>query len=81
MSARTQPAAPQNKALRVTVTAAERDGEPPRVIAVTNPDKVLYPEEGFTKADVVAYYRKVAPRLLPFLIHEPTGGVPYSDVR
>jgi bifunctional non-homologous end joining protein LigD len=32
---------------------------------------VLYPDGGFTKADVAAYYRAVAPRLLPFLENRP----------
>ncbi len=34
---------------------------------MSNPDKVLYPEAGFTKADVVDYYRRVAPVLVPHL--------------
>lgn len=46
-------------------------GKPPKDIEVTSPDKVLFPDEGFTKADVAAYYRKVAPRLLPFLQDRP----------
>ncbi len=33
----------------------------------TNLDKVLYPELGLTKADIIQYYVKVAPRILPFL--------------
>ncbi|MCA1826453.1 MAG: non-homologous end-joining DNA ligase [Myxococcales bacterium] len=32
-----------------------------------NLDKVMYPQAGFTKGDVVAYYRAVAPALLPHL--------------
>jgi bifunctional non-homologous end joining protein LigD len=32
---------------------------------------VLYPDEGITKADVAAFYRAVAPRLLPFLKDRP----------
>ena len=41
------------------------------VVEITNPDKVLYPDDGITKADVEAYYRAVAPRLLPFLKDRP----------
>jgi bifunctional non-homologous end joining protein LigD len=40
-------------------------------VELTNPDKVLYPDDGVTKADVAAYYRAVAPRLLPFLKDRP----------
>jgi bifunctional non-homologous end joining protein LigD len=34
-------------------------------LRLTHPDKVLYPETGHTKADVIAYYQAVAPFLLP----------------
>ncbi|MDQ3983212.1 MAG: non-homologous end-joining DNA ligase [Actinomycetota bacterium] len=36
-----------------------------RVVELGNPDKVFYPETGFTKADVARYYQDVAPVLLP----------------
>ena len=32
-----------------------------RVLTISNPDKVLYLETGFTKADVITYYVSVAP--------------------
>ena len=38
-----------------------------RALPVSNPDKVLYPATGFTKAEVVDYYRAVAPVLVPHL--------------
>ncbi|HAM01357.1 MAG TPA: ATP-dependent DNA ligase, partial [Acidimicrobiaceae bacterium] len=38
-----------------------------RTISISNPDKVLYPATGFTKAQVVEYYRSVAPVLVPHL--------------
>ena len=47
------------------------DGSPPSEIEITNPDKVLYPAAGITKEDAAAYYRAVAPRLLPFLKDRP----------
>jgi len=31
------------------------------------PDKLLYPQAGFTKGDVIEYYRRIAPVLLPHL--------------
>ncbi|MFH2111584.1 MAG: non-homologous end-joining DNA ligase [Candidatus Bathyarchaeota archaeon] len=34
---------------------------------LSNLDKVLYPELGLTKAQVIEYYVRVAPRMLPFL--------------
>ncbi len=36
-------------------------------IPVSNLGKVLYPEIGFTKGDVIQYYRDIAPVLLPHL--------------
>ena len=36
-------------------------------LALTNLDKVLYPQAGFTKAQVIDYYRRIAPYLLPHL--------------
>lgn len=42
-----------------------------RRLKLTNPDKVLYPATGFTKGDVVDYYRRVAPVLLPHLRGRP----------
>jgi bifunctional non-homologous end joining protein LigD len=36
-------------------------------VRFTNLDKVLYPELGLTKADIVQYFIKVAPRILPCL--------------
>lgn len=36
-------------------------------VPVSRLDKVLYPETGFTKGDVIQYYRDVAPVLLPHL--------------
>jgi bifunctional non-homologous end joining protein LigD len=42
-----------------------------RKVDVTNPDKVFYPSTGFTKAQVVDYYVRVAPALLPHLKDRP----------
>jgi len=38
-----------------------------RELTLTNLDKVLYPAAGFTKGEVVDYYAKVAPALVPHL--------------
>ncbi|MFW6323022.1 MAG: non-homologous end-joining DNA ligase [Guyparkeria sp.] len=38
---------------------------------VSRPDKILYPESGWTKADVVGYYRRVAEYMLPHLAGRP----------
>jgi bifunctional non-homologous end joining protein LigD len=38
-----------------------------RELTLTNLDKVLYPKAGFTKGEVVDYYAKVAPAIVPHL--------------
>ena len=59
MATATKVAKSREKAVEVEI-----DG---RVIRVSNPDKVLYPETGFTKADLVDYFTSIAPVLLPHL--------------
>ena len=39
----------------------------PEAVPITNPRKVFWPAEGYTKADLVGYYEAVAPWLLPYL--------------
>jgi bifunctional non-homologous end joining protein LigD len=50
-----------------------------RRLSLTNLDKVLYPGSGFTKRDVIDYYRRVAPVLLPYLADRPTTFLRYPD--
>ncbi len=38
-----------------------------RQVKISRPDKVLFPEDGITKSDLVSYFRKVAPAMLPHL--------------
>jgi bifunctional non-homologous end joining protein LigD len=42
-----------------------------RKLKLSNLDKVLYPEAGFTKAQVIDYYTRIAPALLPHLKDRP----------
>ncbi len=42
-----------------------------RRLRLSNLDKVLYPEVGFTKGEVIDYYTRVAPALLPHLANRP----------
>ncbi|QHC57358.1 ATP-dependent DNA ligase [Rathayibacter sp. VKM Ac-2760] len=42
-----------------------------RRLRLTNLDKVVYPEAGFTKADVLSYYASVASAMLPHLARRP----------
>ncbi|MGA5425535.1 non-homologous end-joining DNA ligase [Streptomyces koyangensis] len=42
-----------------------------RVLTVHRPDKVLYPDDGLTKGEVVGYYRDIAPHMVPHLRDRP----------
>ena len=48
-------------------------------LVLTNLDKVLYPETGFTKGQVLDYYSRVAPVLLPHLAGRPLTVKRYPD--
>jgi bifunctional non-homologous end joining protein LigD len=50
-----------------------------RKIQVSNLDKVLYPKVGFTKSQVIDYYIRVAPALLPHLKDRPLTMKRYPD--
>jgi bifunctional non-homologous end joining protein LigD len=49
-------------------TAVEIGGN--RVV-LSNPDKVLFPRDAYAKRDLVAYYRTMAPFILPYLTDRP----------
>ena len=40
-------------------------------VPVSNPDKVFWPEEGWTKADLIAFYAGVFPKLAPWVKDRP----------
>jgi bifunctional non-homologous end joining protein LigD len=42
-----------------------------RKAALTNLDKVFWPQEGYTKGDLLEYYRAIAPWFLPYLRDRP----------
>jgi len=50
-----------------------------RTIRLSNPDKVLYPQTGFTKRDLMNYYVAIAPVLLPHLRDRPLTLKRYPD--
>lgn len=56
---------------RTSANSRERVRVGGRELVVTNLDKVMYPETGTTKADVLAYYAAVAPVLIPAAANRP----------
>ncbi|RUT34456.1 DNA ligase D [Arsenicitalea aurantiaca] len=48
------------------IAAAEKAG-----VRLTSPDRVVFPGQGVTKAELVAYYAAVAPAMLPYVKDRP----------
>ena len=40
-------------------------------LVLTNLNKVFWPDQGYTKRDLLDYYREIAPVMLPYLIDRP----------
>jgi bifunctional non-homologous end joining protein LigD len=51
----------------------------PREVPYSNLEKVFWPEEGYTKGDLIEYYRAIAPWLLPYLRDRPVVLTRYPD--
>ncbi|MBV9930995.1 MAG: DNA ligase D [Alphaproteobacteria bacterium] len=52
---------------RAAPAAAARDDD----VKISNPERVLWPEAGITKAQLVAYYRAVGPLMAEWAAHRP----------
>jgi len=63
-----EPRGPGGRPPRADKVAVQVDG---RALVLTNLGKVLYPDSGFTKAEVLDYYQRVAPVLLPHIAGRP----------
>ncbi|HEV8712411.1 MAG TPA: non-homologous end-joining DNA ligase [Candidatus Binatia bacterium] len=48
-------------------------------VKITHPGKVLFPEDGITKRDVIDYYRRIASWILPHLRGRPLAMERYPD--
>jgi bifunctional non-homologous end joining protein LigD len=53
--------------------------DPEREISFTNLGKIFWPAEGYSKGDLIEYYRSVAPLLLPYLEDRPVVLTRYPD--
>ena len=67
---------PAKKRAKGAKEPVEIDGH---ALAFTNRDKILWPRDGYTKGDLIAYYREVAPFLLPHLRGRPLTLERYPD--
>jgi len=51
----------------------------PTEVKFSNLDKVFWPDEGYTKGDLIEYYRAVSPWMLPYLADRPLVLTRYPD--
>ena len=58
---------------RVAVTVGSR------TLSLSNLDKVLWPRDGYTKGDLIEYYRSVADVMMPHLKDRPLTLQRYPD--
>ncbi len=71
-NSRTSHSRPLARAQARTRTRARRNSEPPKGgLTYTHTEKLMYPEAGITKGDVLDFYRRIATRLLRHLRDRP----------
>jgi len=58
---------------------AVRLASPPATVEIKRPDKILFPKERYTKADLAKYYEAVAETMLPYLNGRPLSLQRYPD--
>ncbi len=46
---------------------------------ITRPEKILFPDDGITKGDLIHYYERIAPRMVPHLQRRPLSLQRYPD--
>ncbi len=49
------------------------------IATVTNPDKIFFPKDSYTKGDLVTYYRTISKWMLPYLKDRPVMLTRYPD--
>ena len=72
-----QAAAPRKAGAKKGASARPASDE--REVKLSNLKKIFWPEEGYTKGDLIDYYDKVAPLMLPYLRERPAVLTRYPD--
>jgi bifunctional non-homologous end joining protein LigD len=62
---------PQPVRARAAMLRTGASSQHPATLAFTHQDKIMFPEVGITKRDVLRFYERIAPRLLPHLRDRP----------
>jgi bifunctional non-homologous end joining protein LigD len=63
----------------IAQAAAGAEPDKQERVAVTNPEKVFWPAQGYTKGDLVTYYQSIARWMLPYLEDRPVMLTRYPD--
>lgn len=50
-----------------------------RTVQVTHPDRVMYPDVGLTKGELIEYHERIAPTMLPHVAGRPVAMKRYPD--
>src|SRR5215469_15897700 len=48
-------------------------------VNITRPEKILFPEDGITKGDLIRYYQRISPWMLPHLKDRPLAMQRFPD--
>ena len=75
-AATTRPASENGEQAARVPSVLEVEG---KRIKLTNLEKILFPEDGYTKADLIRYYTEVSPYLVPWLRDRPLTLKPFPD--
>jgi len=76
---RTGEAAGDDELEEPPISAPLEIDQPVRELRLSNPKKLFWKTEGITKGDLIAYYRSMAPYILPYLADRPTVLTRYPD--
>jgi bifunctional non-homologous end joining protein LigD len=69
---------------RVTVEAPVPEASPPprqpqKTINISNPNKIFWPAEKYTKGDLIGYYKSISKWILPYLRNRPVVMTRFPD--
>jgi bifunctional non-homologous end joining protein LigD len=53
--------------------------QPPKTITISNPAKVFWPAEKYTKGDLIGYYKSISTWILPYLRNRPVVMTRFPD--
>jgi bifunctional non-homologous end joining protein LigD len=61
------------------VTHEQAAPPPAKDLKISNPKKIYWPDSGFTKGELINYYERLAPTILPYLVDRPQSLLRFPD--